>query len=310
MRKIIGIGEAVLDILLKDNQPFKAVPGGSTFNSMISLGRSKIPGVFISELGNDRPGNIIRSFMQENNVSFEHVSFFQDGNTPVALAFLDKDNNADYVFYRNFPDRRLDTDFPLINEDDIVIFGSYFALNPVLREKMQAFLEYARERNAIIYYDINFRKAHQHETLKLMPIFMDNFEYADFVRCSEEDLSVIYPNKNIESVYIDHIKFYCKNFIVTRGGEDVLLFTDRFQKYYNVPQLSPLSTIGAGDGFNAGFIYGMFNRDIMYRHIHSISENEWDKIIHTAIDFASDVCNSYENYISGSFVQKLNPMRG
>ena len=39
MRKVIGIGEAVLDIIFKDNKPVEAVPGGSAFNAITSLGR-------------------------------------------------------------------------------------------------------------------------------------------------------------------------------------------------------------------------------------------------------------------------------
>ena len=37
MRKVIGIGETILDILFKDEQPTAAVPGGSVFNGIISL---------------------------------------------------------------------------------------------------------------------------------------------------------------------------------------------------------------------------------------------------------------------------------
>ncbi|MCQ2120079.1 MAG: carbohydrate kinase, partial [Bacteroidales bacterium] len=33
---IIGIGETVLDIVFKCGQPKSAVPGGSTFNAMVS----------------------------------------------------------------------------------------------------------------------------------------------------------------------------------------------------------------------------------------------------------------------------------
>ena len=39
MSKVIGIGETVFDILFKNNQPVKAVPGGSVYNSIISLGQ-------------------------------------------------------------------------------------------------------------------------------------------------------------------------------------------------------------------------------------------------------------------------------
>ena len=43
MGRIIGIGETVFDILFKDGQPMKAVPGGSVYNSIISLGRMGVP---------------------------------------------------------------------------------------------------------------------------------------------------------------------------------------------------------------------------------------------------------------------------
>ena len=63
MRKVIGIGETILDIIFKNNRPHAAVPGGSTFNGLISLGRLEVPVSFISELGNDRVGDFIRDFM-------------------------------------------------------------------------------------------------------------------------------------------------------------------------------------------------------------------------------------------------------
>ena len=43
MRKVIGIGETILDIIFKNDEPIGAVPGGSVFNGIISLGRSGIP---------------------------------------------------------------------------------------------------------------------------------------------------------------------------------------------------------------------------------------------------------------------------
>ena len=33
MRKVIGIGETVLDIIFKNGKPIEAVPGGSSFNA-------------------------------------------------------------------------------------------------------------------------------------------------------------------------------------------------------------------------------------------------------------------------------------
>ena len=53
MRKVIGIGETLLDIIFKDNKPVEAVPGGSTFNAIVSLGRVGADAFFVTETGDD-----------------------------------------------------------------------------------------------------------------------------------------------------------------------------------------------------------------------------------------------------------------
>lgn len=40
MRKVIGIGETMLDIIFKNKKTIEAVPGGSTFNAIVSLERA------------------------------------------------------------------------------------------------------------------------------------------------------------------------------------------------------------------------------------------------------------------------------
>ena len=35
------------------------------------------------------------------------------------------------------------------------------------------------ENIAIIYYDVNFRSTHKNEAIKLLPVILENFEYAD-----------------------------------------------------------------------------------------------------------------------------------
>jgi fructokinase len=62
----------------------------------------------------------------------------------------------------------------------------------------------------------------------------------------------------------------------------------------------PVSTIGAGDNFNAGVIYGLIKYNIGYHDLPLINEATWDKIIQCGIDFSAEVCQSYLNYISPS----------
>ena len=108
MRKVIGIGETVLDIIFRNEQPISAVPGGSTFNAMISLGRAGINTTFISETGNDRVGRRIINFLEENHVNSSHVNVYPESKSPLSLAFLNDQNDAEYLFYKDHPKDRLD----------------------------------------------------------------------------------------------------------------------------------------------------------------------------------------------------------
>lgn len=307
MRKVIGIGETILDIIFKNDQPHAAVPGGSVFNGLVSLGRLGVPVSFISEVGNDHVGDIIRRFMERNHISTELIDRFPDGKSPVSLAFLDDNNDANYTFYKDYPKQRLDVPLPVINEDDIFIFGSYYSLNPVLRERMVEFLQYAHERKAIIYYDPNFRKAHAHEAIRLTPTVLENLEYADIVRGSDEDFFNLFGKTDPGRVYTEHIKYYCDRFITTHGAGGVTVYSSRLQEHFDAPVITPVSTIGAGDNFNAGVLFGLLKYDVRYKDLSSINKETWGKIIRCGMDFASEVCKSYDNYISEEFAKTYAP---
>lgn len=303
MRKVIGIGETIFDIIFKNNQPTAAVPGGSTFNSVISLGRAGVPVTFISETGNDQVGENILSFMRENGVATDYVQVYPDGKSAVSLAFLDEQQNAQYIFYKDYPACRLEVDFPIINPDDVVIFGSYFALNPVLRNRVSEFLEYARSREAILYYDVNFRNTHVNEMMKLTPTIIENLEYADIVRGSEEDFCNMFRLTDADEIYKNKIAFYCPRFICTHGEGDVSLRTASISKEYEVPAINPVSTIGAGDNFNAGVVFSLLHHRIRRSDLEELTGHDWDRIIRCGIDFSSEVCMSLHNSISREFAE-------
>ena len=299
MRKIIGIGETILDIIFRNGQPSKAVPGGSTFNTTISLGRLGADVSLITELGSDTVGDTIATFMQENNVGTQYIDRYcaEEGKTPISLAFLDENNNAHYSFYHQYPTDRLDVVWPRIDNDDIIIFGSYFSINPLLRQRITDIIEYAQIRKAIIYYDPDFRAAHCHEAMKLMPAVLENLEYADIVRGASEDFEILFKQTDAEKTYLNNIKFYCPNFIYTRGGESVDLFCTNGHRHFDVEAVTPVSTIGAGDTFNAGILYGLIKHDITRDKLYNLTPDEWAVIIDYALSFSAQVCLSEENYL-------------
>ena len=304
MRSVFGIGETILDIIFKEEQPYKAVPGGSVFNGLVSLGRLQVPVTFISEVGKDQVGDLILRFMTQNHISTQYIDRFPDGKSPISLAFLDADRNAKYSFYKDYPTERLDVPFPRIEADDIFIIGSYYALNPALRPRMVEFLQYARERKAIIYYDLNFRKAHAHEAIRLMPTVLENLEYADIVRGSDEDFLNLFRTQAGDRAYADHVQFYCDRLITTYGAKGVDLHTSRFKQHYDAPAIEPQSTIGAGDNFNAGLIFGLLQEDVRLKDLADLTPDRWERIIRHGMALAGEVCQSYDNYISTDFATR------
>ena len=303
MRKIIGIGETVLDIIFRNDQPIQALPGGSTFNAIISLSRSGVNTSFISETGNDRVGRMIIKFLKDNGCEADSVSVYPDSKSPLSLAFLNDQNDAEYIFYKDHPHDRLDFTLPEINEDDIVLFGSYYAVNPVIRPQVKAFLDYAHERGAILYYDVNFRASHQYEVMKLTPNLLENFELADIVRGSAEDFEVLFKKNDAEQVYRSQIMFYTKKFIYTNASAPIQLFADNgLKKQYPIDKMDTVSTIGAGDNFNAGFLYGMLTNGITRSQLtEGLSEEQWDSIVEQGKKFSAEVCRSLYNYVSPEF---------
>jgi fructokinase len=307
MRKVIGIGETVLDIIFRNDQPISAVPGGSTFNAIISLGRAGIPTGFISETGNDRVGQMIIQFLKDNGCQADCVNVYPDSKSPLSLAFLNEKNDAEYIFYKDHPNDRLDFTYPDVQPDDLVLFGSYYALNPVIRPQVKGFLEYAHNRGAILYYDVNFRASHKHEVMKLTPNLLENFELADIVRGSSEDFEILFKKSDPDVVYRSQIAFYTKKFIYTHAAEPIVLHAENgLRKEYPIAPIKTVSTIGAGDNFNAGFLYGLILEGVTRRDIeYGLTEQQWDSIIRSGQQFSAEVCSSLYNYISPEFGETL-----
>ena len=311
MRKVIGIGETVLDIIFKNGKPTEAVPGGSTFNAIVSLGRAGVPCTFFSEAGNDRVGEYIINFLRDNGVNADNVNVYPDSKSPVSLAFLNERNEADYVFYRYTPHEHHNFKYQDIQPDDIVLFGSFYAVNPVVRPQVQGLLEYAKSHGAIIYYDVNFRPSHRGDVMRATPNLIENLEFADIVRGSRDDFNVVYKIDDADKAYNAEISFYCKRFIYTDGENPTVVFSDgHMRKEYATPKTETVSTIGAGDNFNAGLIYAMLRNNIRRADIErGLTEQQWDSMVKSAQMFSADCCKDIFNYVSKDFGKKLDAFK-
>lgn len=304
MRRIYGIGETVLDIIFKDGQPQAAKAGGSVLNSVVSLGRMDLPVSFISEYGADDVGTLINDFLRKNGVDTSFVHRYHDGGTALALAFLDDKNDAHYSFYKDYPGKRLDIDFPVIEAEDIVQCGSFYAIWPEIREKFKKFISGAYDKGALVLYDPNFRQSHLSELGQLKPLIIENMKKTCIVRGSDEDFRNIFNAGTPDEAW-EEVRNYCKCLVYTANAEGVFVRTPVFRHKFPVHRISPVSTIGAGDNFNAGIITSVHRKNIRREQLEKLTLNEWSEIIGTAIAFATHVCLSYENYISPEYAGEL-----
>lgn len=317
MRRIIGIGETVLDVIFRCDQPQAAVAGGSTFNAMVSLGRTagvrwpEMPIMMITETGDDHIGNIIIDFMRQNNISTEGVTRRKNSQSHISMAFLNENNDAQYEFYKDHAAAQLDESIVRrirFGEEDIVVFGSFFAINPVLRNYTRALLTQAHESGAILYYDINFRKTHIKDIPATLENIKENCRLSDIVRGSAEDFGYLFGTTDPAEIYEKHIKMLCPNFICTNGGSSIEVFCGKNHYTYKVPRVKTVSTIGAGDNFNAGITYGLVSLKVFKESADKtlgLDAATWKLLTTTAKKFSANVCRSIYNYVDKDFVKKL-----
>lgn len=296
-QRVIGIGETVLDILFKDNRPQKAVPGGSTFNSIISLGRAGVPCAMVTEVGDDHIGDMTCQFLRENGVSDAFVRRRKGTKSHVTLAFLDEHNDAQYIFYKDHASAALDGELPHIQEDDMVLFGSFFAINPAIRPAVRSMLSEAHNVGAWLYYDINFRKTHIADIPDVMPNIEENMRLANVVRGSMEDFGYLYNLTDADAIYA-RVRQFCSTLILTDGARTIRVYTPEGCATYPVKPIETVSTVGAGDNFNAGYIYAIRN-----------GIDDPAARIAMAQRWSQDVCRQLGNNISDELVTQLQLRR-
>lgn len=303
MAHIYAVGETILDIIFKEKQPVAAKPGGSSFNASITLGRLGAPVTLISEMGNDKVGDLIQEFMEQNGVDTNYLSRYEDGQSAIALAFLNESSDAEYQFYKDYPHQRLNVKFPQFRKDDLLMFGSFYALNPGIRPRVRELLEKARQAGATIMYDPNFRNSHSAKRQELVAVIRENMGFSDIVRASDEDLVNIFEVDNPDDAW-DHIRPFCPVLIYTANAEGVHLRTDDLDLHVEVQRIDPLSTIGAGDTFNAGILFGLHRYGYGGDRIRKLKQHQWEELIGVAIEFSREVCLSYDNYLPVEFAEK------
>ncbi|MBN2729659.1 MAG: carbohydrate kinase [Bacteroidales bacterium] len=304
-RRFFCVGETVFDIIFKNSKPLDATPGGAMLNTAVSLGRLGMDVYLVGDYANDPVGDIIDSFLNSNNVSTRYVTRYDDALSRLALAFLNNKNDAEYSFYKIRKDEKAYLHFPEPDENDIVLFGSFYGIKEEVRPELIQFMNRCIEKGSLIVYDPNFRRNHLKIKDQVFPFIEENIQFSSITKGSDEDFMHIFNTSDSLEVYEKVRKLGSKILIMTANSRGVQVHTPDFSKHYSANNIEPLSTVGAGDSFNAGLLYALHNTCFTQKDLLSLQEKDWDKLMTTAILFAESVCMSFDNYISIDFAGKL-----
>jgi len=301
---IFTIGETVLDIIFKDLTDVKVRPGGSMLNTAISLGRLGLQVNHITTLSGDRSADLLIEFLNQNGVGTQWILRDREIKTSLALAYLDKEQKAEYTFYKDELKKQPELIFPEIKSDDIILFGSFFSLNPNIRSQLSGFLSKAKHSGALIIYDPNFRKPHLPQLPQFLPYINENFGFAHLVKASDEDFENIFNLTNGADAWGKAKLTGVKALIYTKGDQGAELFSSDYHLTVPGIPVQVVSTIGAGDTFSAGLIYALSSGN-RHSSLSEMDKSKWSATIHFANRCAACVCEHFDNYLPHDTIEEL-----
>ena len=116
---------------------------------------------------------------------------------------------------------------------------------------------------------------------------------ASVVRGSMEDFDYLFGLQDPDAIY-ERVRPLCSTLILTDGARSIRVYTPEGCETYPVVQIPTVSTVGAGDNFNAGYIYAKL-RGI----------DDQPSCIAMAQRWSQDVCQQIGNNISDALVKQL-----
>ena len=108
---------------------------------------------------------------------------------------------------------------------------------------------------------------------------------SDIVKVSDEDLEWIAPNTPIETAIQAILQQGASIVLLTKGAEGIMAYSHDFAIHVQAQKVAVVDTIGAGDTFNAGFLYGLKRQGCLKKPLRSLNKEAFRE----AVEFANAV---------------------
>ena len=248
---------------LREAELFHKWVGGAEDNFAIGLARLGLKCGWFSRLGDDEFGKEVYRTIKGEGVDVSKVIFDPDAQT--GLFFVERNSSSDFKchFYRKFsaasrisPD---DVDPEYIKQARIVYLT---CITPVIsdsaREATEKIFRVALENNQTIVFDPNLRlRLCSIETAR--SILIPLMQKSAYVLPGDEELKLLMDCPELPEAMEKAHSMGIANLVVKVGAEGAVLACAG-DKPVHVPGFKlkhPVSSMGAGDCFGAGFVAGL-----------------------------------------------------
>ncbi|MEW9109214.1 sugar kinase [Cytobacillus gottheilii] len=279
MMDIITIGEAMIAFNPTATGPMKFVNsfekriGGAELNTAIGCARLGLKAGFISRLGNDEFGRYILNYARGEGIDVSEVEFVDGYPTSVNFKEIMEDGNVRTFFYRDkSPTLTMtgqDLDETYISQAKILhITGIYPAIGERNIEVIKKAIEYAKTNGVKVSFDPNIRLRmwSKEEARKVLSEILPQ---VDILLAGDEEMEIILGEKD-PAIIIEKAKALGISVIAIKQGDkgSVGYMEGKTVNAAPVKAAKVVDTVGAGDGFNAGFIYGFLYQWPLEKILH------------------------------------------
>ncbi|MGB7287472.1 MAG: carbohydrate kinase [Salaquimonas sp.] len=264
---IICCGEALIDMLPRQladgSDVYLPVSGGAVFNTAIALGRLGVDTGFVSGISSDLFGKQLIESLEASKVN---PNFCVISDYPSTLAFVKLSNgHAEYSFFdENSAGRMLSIDqLPELPENvEAMHLGAISLIPEPCGSAYEALLERGSARS-VISLDPNIRPGFIKDVDGHRARIKRMIDKSDIVKVSDEDLEWIEPGADIQHTFDRWLAGGCSVIVLTKGSKGATLYTKFGSIDVTAVKTEVVDTVGAGDTFNAGFLFGLKQAGIL-----------------------------------------------
>jgi sugar/nucleoside kinase (ribokinase family) len=282
--KILGIGNAIIDVICKveesfltknnlikgtmklifDNKEFKkilanlkiekTVSGGSVANSIVGLSQLKNDVGFIGKISDDDFGQKYEDGLEEENVKYFYKKQKENLPTGTCLILVTPDSERTMCTFLGVAGKinENDVDEQIVKKSALVFLEGYLWDEG---EPKKAFEKAIKNSNkvAMSLSDLFCVERHKQNFLKLVK------EKLDLTFANEREIMALIDTRNFDEV-VTFAKEIKRHIVITRGNKGAIsIFRDRIVEVNADKDLSIKDLTGAGDLFAAGYLHGFIN---------------------------------------------------